>query len=94
MGIPPRGSDFHFRDQDRKTINAAVRDWIATRPETHYFEVDDRVMTCGRYAGVTVASTDATTMPESRCANYADDFGHFRRPGYDVIYSALRSRPN
>jgi hypothetical protein len=94
MGIPPRGSDFHFRDKDRKTINAAVRDWIATRPGTHYFEVDEMMMTCGQYAGVAVASAEASTLPRNRCENYADDFGHFRRPGYDVIYSALRSQLN
>lgn len=94
MGIPPRGSDFHFRDRDRKTINAAIRDWIAPRPGTHYFEVDEMEMTCGQYAGVTVASTDATPLTGSRCENYADDFGHFRRPGYEVIYSALRKRAN
>lgn len=91
MGIPPRGSGFHFRNRDRQTINTAMRDWIATRPGTRYFEVDDMVMTCGQYAGVTVASTEAGTLPGSRCENYADDFGHFRRPGYDVIYHSLRS---
>lgn len=91
MGIPPRGSDFHFRDTDRRTINAAIRDWSATRPATHYFEVDAMAMTCGHYAGVTVASADAAALPgKSRCENYADDFGHFRRPGYNVIFSALR----
>lgn len=94
MGIPPRGSDFHFRDRDRKAINTAVRDWLATRPGTHYFEVDEIAMTCGRYAGVDVASAEGTTLPGNRCENYADDFGHFRRPGYNVIYSALRSPLN
>jgi lysophospholipase L1-like esterase len=94
MGIPPRGSDFHFRDKDRKTINAAVRDWLADRRATHYFEIDDMAMTCGQYAGVAVASADVTTLSGSRCENYADDFGHFRRPGYDVIYSALRAKAN
>jgi hypothetical protein len=94
MGIPPRGSDFHFRDRDRKVINRAVRAWIKTQPGMHYFEVDDTMMTCGQYAGVALASAHAATLPGSRCENYADDFGHFRRPGYNVIYSALRSRPN
>ena len=90
MGIPPRGSDFHFRDEDRKAINAAVRTWLATRTATHYFEVDEMKMTCGGYGGVTVASATAATPARSRCENYADDFGHFRRPGYAMIYSALR----
>jgi hypothetical protein len=94
MGIPPRGSDFHFRDRDRKAINAAIRNWTASRPRTQYFEVDEMVMTCGRYAGVTVASTQAAPLAQSRCENYADDFGHFRRPGYEVIYSALRKGSN
>ena len=94
MGIPPRGSDFHFRDKDRKAINAAVRDWIMGQPKAHYFEVDDMVMTCGQYGGVAVASAEATALPGSRCENYADDFGHFRRPGYEVIYSALRKQAN
>ena len=93
MGIPPRGSDFHFRDADRRTINAAVRDWSTSQRAMEYFEVDDMAMTCGGYAGVTVASADAATLPgKSRCENYADDFGHFRRPGYAVIYSALRGQ--
>lgn len=90
MGIPPRGSDFHFRDKDRKAINDTVRHWMATQPGMHYFEVDDLVMTCGQYAGVTVASAGNTALTGSRCENYADDFGHFRRPGYDVIFQALR----
>lgn len=94
MGIPPRGSDFHFRDEDRKIINDAVHAWITAQPGMHYFEVDEMVMTCGQYAGVALASTDATTPSGSRCENYADDFGHFRRPGYEVIYSALRSPLN
>lgn len=92
MGIPPRGSDFHYRDMDRKAINIAIRDWSASQPRTHYFEVDAMVMTCGQYDGVAVASADAAAVVGSRCANYADDFGHFRRPGYDVIYAALRGR--
>lgn len=92
MGIPPRGSDFHFRDKDRKAINSAIRDWIGTRSSMQYFEVDEMVMTCGQYAGVDVASADAPGVATgSRCANYADDFGHFRRPGYEVIYSAMRA---
>jgi hypothetical protein len=94
MGIPPRGSDFHFRDKDRKAINADIRAWLAGQPASHYFEVDEMVMTCGQYAGVTVASTEAAASSGSRCANYADDFGHFRRPGYDVIYAALRDTAN
>lgn len=95
MGIPPRGSDFHFRDKDRKAINTAIRDWLGTRPSMHYFEVDEMVMTCGQYAGVDVASAEASVavpvVKGSRCENYADDFGHFRRPGYEVIYSAMRA---
>lgn len=94
MGIPPRGSDFHFRDNDRKAINAAMRDWLAGQPETRYFEVDDMEMTCGHYAGVAVASAGDAALAGSRCKNYADDFGHFRRPGYDVIYAALRAGAN
>lgn len=94
MGIPPRGSDFHFRDKDRKAINAAIRAWTARLPATHYFQVDEMAMTCGGYGGVAVASTAAATPTSSRCENYADDFGHFRRPGYEVIYSALRRQAN
>ena len=94
MGIPPRGSDFHFRDADRRAINAAIRAWSAPQPAMRYFEVDDMTMTCGGYGGLTVASADGANLPgKSRCENYADDFGHFRRPGYSVIYSALRSMP-
>lgn len=90
MGIPPRGADFHFRDADRKAINAAIRDWSSTQHAMGYFEADEVKMTCGAYAGVTVASADPQAVTGSRCENYADDFGHFRRPGYSVIYSALR----
>ncbi len=88
MGIPPRGSDFHFRDDDRKAINASIRAWTKGQIDTRYFEVDDMVMTCGRYGGLANVSANANTG--SRCENYADDFGHFRRPGYEVIYAALR----
>ena len=93
MGIPPRGSDFHFRDADRRAINAAVRTWSAAQPAIRYFEVDDMAMTCGFYAGVTVASAHgADPVGKSRCENYADDFGHFHRSGYTVIYAALRGQ--
>jgi lysophospholipase L1-like esterase len=88
MGIPPRGSDFHFRDADRKRINAAVRLWSRERAAMRYFEVDDLRFTCGRYAAPPAPQEVAATG--SRCVNYADDFGHFRRPGYGEIYSALR----
>lgn len=93
MAIPPRGSDFHFRDGDRRAINRTVRDWASSQPAMRFFEVDDMTLTCGFYAGVTVANADPAALPgKSRCANYADDFGHFRRPGYNHIYSALRDQ--
>lgn len=89
MGIPPRGSDFHFRDEDRKAVNAAVAAWAGTRPGIAYFAVDDGEMTCGHYAAPH-AGRSTLASRTSRCSNYADDFGHFRRPGYEVIFTALR----
>lgn len=94
MGIPPRGSDFRFRDDARKAINDEIRRWIATLERTRYFEVNAMQMTCGRY-GEAQSTLDLTPdKPKSRCENYADDFGHFKRPGYEVIYSALRDEIN
>lgn len=94
MGIPPRGSDFHFRDDARKAINDEVRRWIATLERTRYFEVDAMRMTCGRYGEVQSTLDLPPDVPKNRCENYADDFGHFKRPGYEVIYSALRDEIN
>jgi lysophospholipase L1-like esterase len=89
MGIPPRGTDFRFRNDARLAVNAELRDWAGTLPYLRYFEPDASKITCGLYdAKLHVASAKARQQPA--CANYADDFGHFRRPGYDVIFSALR----
>lgn len=91
MGIPPRGSDFRFRDKDRMAINSEVRAWSDRHPWLHFFEVDALTITCGGYASEPVEVAQAGNMPalRHRCANYADDFGHFRRPGYKVIFSAM-----
>jgi hypothetical protein len=89
MGIPPRGSDFHFRDEDRKVVNADVAAWAEAQPGIAYFAVDDVQMTCGRYTAP-LAGGSTLASRTNRCANYADDFGHFRRPGYEVIFTALR----
>jgi lysophospholipase L1-like esterase len=94
MGIPPRGFDFHFRDDARKAINDEVRRWIATLERTRYFEVDAMRMTCGRYGEAQSSLSLTPEESKSRCENYADDFGHFKRPGYEVIYSALRAEIN
>lgn len=89
MGIPPRGSDFRFRNDARLAVNAEMRDWAKTLPYLHYFEAEASEITCGLYdAPLRVASAKAHQGPV--CANYADDFGHFRRAGYDVIFSALK----
>ena len=82
MGIPPRGPAFHFRDKGRLSINENIKFWIAEVPNARYFEVDNQTITCGLYQKDVENITD--------CQNYADDFGHFERPGYDVIYNALR----
>ncbi|MBL0370960.1 hypothetical protein JJB09_02865 [Rhizobium sp. KVB221] len=90
MGIPPRGADFRFRDADRLSVNAEIRNWSGQYPFMHYFEVDASEMTCGRYGdAVEVAAAGAEVATGSRCENYADDFGHFRRPGYDVVFAAM-----
>jgi lysophospholipase L1-like esterase len=91
MGIPPRGIDFRFRDDVRLAVNAEIKAWSHNVANVHYFEVGDSEMTCGEYdkaLAISNASTEA--HPKSRCENYADDFGHFHRSGYEVIFSALR----
>jgi hypothetical protein len=94
MGIPPRGSDFHFRDDARRAINDQIRRWIATLERTRYFEVDAMRMTCGRYGEPQSTLNLTPDAPKASCENYADDFGHFKRRGYEVIYSALRDEIN
>lgn len=82
VAVPPRGADFHFRDADRKALNAELAAWAAGRDRMRYIEIDALKLTCGG---------DRTTSAEARpaCGNYADDYGHFRRAGYEVIFSAL-----
>lgn len=88
MGIPPRGADFHFRDEARLAVNAEVEAWAQALAYLNYFEVDASVITCGQYdMPVQAAAAGAHATPA--CANYADDFGHFRRAGYEVIFSAM-----
>jgi platelet-activating factor acetylhydrolase IB subunit beta/gamma len=88
MGIPPRGEDFHFRDDARLEVNEDVRTWARAFAYLDYFEVNASEITCGQYdRPLQAAATGASG--KSRCTNYADDFGHFKRPGYEVIFSAL-----
>jgi hypothetical protein len=94
MGIPPRGSDFRFRDDARKVINAEVRQWMGVQENVHFFEVDEMLMTCGGYGETQEVLSLQAQATKSRCENYADDFGHFKRPGYEVIFSALRAEMN
>ena len=89
MGIPPRGIDFRFRNDARLAVNAEMRDWAKALPYLRYFEADASEITCGLY-DAPLRATAAKGHQEPACANYADDFGHFRRPGYDVIYSVLK----
>lgn len=88
VGIPPRGPDFHFRDAARLAVNEEIRAWTKDRPYLRYFEVEASEMTCGQYERpVQAAATGLRPGPD--CANYADDFGHFRRAGYAVLFSAM-----
>lgn len=82
VAVPPRGPDFRFRDADRKALNAELAAWTAGRSRLRYIEIDALKLTCGG---------GRTTSAEARpsCGNYADDHGHFRRAGYEVIFSAL-----
>ena len=90
MGIPPRGADFRFRDEDRLAVNADVKAWSRAYSFLHYFEVDSGKITCGRYDNaVEIADAGLDAAKHARCGNYADDFGHFLRPGYDVIFQAM-----
>jgi platelet-activating factor acetylhydrolase IB subunit beta/gamma len=91
MGIPPRGVDFRFRDKDRLAANAEVKAWARQYSYLHYFEVDAEEMTCGQY-NTPLQVADASGAPviaRSRCVNYADDFGHFKRGGYDVVFKSM-----
>lgn len=91
MGIPPRGLDFRFRDAVRLAINDEIAAWARTIGHVRYFAVDDSEISCGRYdRPIEVAAATPEAATHSRCANYADDFGHFRRAGYEVISAALR----
>jgi lysophospholipase L1-like esterase len=90
MGIPPRGTDFHFRDASRRAVNAEIAAWTKTGPGLHFFEPDPSGITCGQYdRQVKLASNDGKPARPARCANYADDFGHFHRAGYEQIFKAL-----
>lgn len=90
MGIPPRGTDFHFRDASRRAVNAEILSWSKAKPGRHYFEPDASGITCGQYDHpVKLASNNAKPAQPARCINYADDFGHFQRAGYEQIFNAL-----
>jgi lysophospholipase L1-like esterase len=88
MGIPPRGTDFHFRDGARLEVNRGIENWARDLPYLQYFDVDTKEITCGLYD-----QPQRTGLTEKRkaspCANYADDFGHFKRAGYEVIFRTL-----
>ncbi|MCV3767042.1 SGNH/GDSL hydrolase family protein [Rhizobium sp. TRM95796] len=82
VAVPPRGADFRFRDVDRKALNAELAAWAAGRDRMRFVEIDTARLTC--------SAGDAPSDPKRpTCGNYADDYGHFRRAGYEVIFSAL-----
>jgi platelet-activating factor acetylhydrolase IB subunit beta/gamma len=89
MGIPPRGTDFHFRDSVRLAVNAELRAWAKGFSYLHYFEVDAAEITCGQYDRPLRTAAIGKGLD---CENYADDFGHFQRAGYDVIFKALMEK--
>jgi lysophospholipase L1-like esterase len=82
VAAPPRGADFRFRDAERKALNLELAGWAAERPRMRYVEIDAFRLTCAADRAKAVAAQRA-------CDNYADDYGHFRRAGYEVIFSAL-----
>jgi hypothetical protein len=80
--------DFRFRDDVRLAVNEEVRAWAEPLAYLDYFEVDASAITCGQDdRPLQVAAAGASLAP--RCANYADDFGHLKRPGYELIFSAM-----
>ena len=90
MGMAPRGEDFRFRDDVRKAANAEVRAWSASNRQVHFFEVDEARMTCDQHGGtLEVADMGGLPVTPTQCMNYTDDDLHFRRGGYDVIFSTL-----
>jgi lysophospholipase L1-like esterase len=90
MGIAPRGEDFRFRDDVRLVVNAEVQAWSSNYGYLHFFEADPAAMTCGQYdTPLQVADASGEPVIRSHCANYTDDSLHFKRGGYDVIFSSL-----
>lgn len=91
MGIAPRGPEFKFRDNVRLAVNAEVRAWSRDYDYLHFFEVDAAAMTCDQYGkALEVADASGEQVIPTQCANYTDDQLHFKRGGYDVIFSALK----
>jgi hypothetical protein len=88
IGIPPRGTNFHFRDDVRMDVNREIKAWSRDFSFLDYFEVNASEITCGQYDKPIVVAT-AVAQPVPGCANYADDFGHFKRAGYEVIFKAM-----
>jgi lysophospholipase L1-like esterase len=89
VGVPPKGSDFHFLDRERMSLNRALSRWADGKPGLRFIEIDPDRLTCGFYSQGRKASEIRDGKTRSLCENYADDLGHFRRPGYRVIHAAI-----
>ncbi|AWN41743.1 GDSL-type esterase/lipase family protein [Methylobacterium durans] len=76
--IPPRGADFAFRDEDRKAINALVRQTLAADQQVAVINLDD-ALTCGR---------------QNYCSNYKEDKIHFTAEGYGLFNGLLMRQLN
>ena len=60
--------------------NAEIKAWAKTQSSLHYFEAGVSEITCGHYD---------KPSPVGHCENYADDFGHVKRAGYELIFRFL-----
>lgn len=88
FAIPPRGADFHFREDQRREINAALATWKHRR--FHFLELDEVGLTCGLVNKAKNPDRNACT-PALTCGNFKPDNVHFEGPGYSMMNEILKA---
>lgn len=86
--IPPRGADFHLKEDVRRAINAEMSNW--ERKNYKFISIDENKLTCGLVGQLMDKSRNACTPPLA-CGNFKPDNLHLADQGYDIVNEALKN---
>lgn len=92
--VPPRGSNFRHRDEERREYNSGLSVLATERANTKSVNVDEAV-TCGRYKEEPESQVNSWIRFLSGegegqiCRNYRPDFLHLTQDGYAQMTNSI-----